>query len=91
MKNLKATGIIRRVDDLGRIAIPKEMRRSMDIQEGDPMEIYASADGGIFLKKYTVTRCALCGRKDGKLHEVGEVYICHDCAVKIAKAVPANE
>lgn len=49
---LKATGIIRRVDDLGRIVIPKEIRRTLHIREGDPLEIYTSNDGGIVFKKY---------------------------------------
>lgn len=48
---MKATGILRRVDDLGRIVIPKEVRRSLGIREGDPMEIY-TIDGGVVFKKY---------------------------------------
>lgn len=50
---MKATGIVRRIDDLGRIVIPKEIRRSLKIREGDPMEIFLD-DGGIVLKKYEV-------------------------------------
>jgi len=49
---MKATGIIRRIDDLGRIVIPKEIRRSLRISEGDPMELCVH-DGGVFLKKYS--------------------------------------
>lgn len=48
---MKATGIIRRVDDLGRIVLPKEVRRKLGISEGTPMEIYVSADS-VTLKKY---------------------------------------
>lgn len=48
---MRATGIIRRVDDLGRIVIPKEIRRLMDIREGEPLEIYTERDAVIF-KKY---------------------------------------
>lgn len=48
---MKATGIVRRMDDLGRIVIPKEVRRTMNIREGDPIEIYLD-NGGILLKKY---------------------------------------
>lgn len=48
---MKATGIVRRIDDLGRIVIPKEVRRTMNIREGDPIEIYLD-NGGILLKKY---------------------------------------
>ena len=51
---MKATGIIRRVDDLGRIVLPKEIRRNSGITEGTPMEIYTTSDG-IVLKKYNVT------------------------------------
>jgi len=50
---MKATGIIRRIDDLGRIVIPKEIRRTMRIAEGDPLEIYTDRDGLIMLKKYS--------------------------------------
>ena len=48
---MKATGIVRRIDDLGRIVIPKEIRRTMRIREGDPMEIFTSREGEILLKK----------------------------------------
>ena len=50
---MKATGIVRRVDDLGRVVIPKEIRRTMHIREGDPMEIYLLEDGGCVFKKYS--------------------------------------
>lgn len=51
--NMKATGIVRRIDELGRIVVPKEIRRTMRIREGDPMEIYTSEEGTILLKKYS--------------------------------------
>jgi AbrB family transcriptional regulator (stage V sporulation protein T) len=50
---MKATGIVRRIHDLGRIVIPKEIRRTMRIREGDPMEIFTSREGEILLKKYS--------------------------------------
>ena len=50
---MKATGIVRRIDDLGRIVIPKEIRRTMRIREGDPLEIYTDKDGGVIFKKYS--------------------------------------
>ncbi|MBR5429559.1 MAG: AbrB/MazE/SpoVT family DNA-binding domain-containing protein [Firmicutes bacterium] len=50
---MKATGIVRRIDDLGRVVIPKEIRRSMRIREGDPLEIFVERDGQIILKKYS--------------------------------------
>lgn len=49
---MKATGIVRRIDDLGRIVIPKEIRRAMRIYEGDPLEIFFDTDHNIVLKKY---------------------------------------
>lgn len=50
---MKATGIVRRIDDLGRIVVPKEIRRVLRIREGDPLEIYTSGSGEIVLKKYS--------------------------------------
>lgn len=49
---MKPTGIIRRIDELGRIVIPKDLRRTMDIQEGDPLEIYTDREGMLILRKY---------------------------------------
>ncbi len=54
MKQVKATGIVRRIDDLGRVVIPKEIRRTMRIREGDPLEIYTSRDGEVIFKKYSL-------------------------------------
>ena len=56
---MKATGIVRRIDDLGRVVIPKEVRRSLRIREGDPMEIFTTRDGEVVFKKYTY-----CDEKD---------------------------
>ncbi len=50
---MKATGIVRRIDDLGRVVIPKEIRRTMRIREGDPLEIYTDNNGGVIFKKYS--------------------------------------
>jgi AbrB family transcriptional regulator (stage V sporulation protein T) len=50
---LKATGIVRRIDDLGRVVIPKEIRRTLRIREGDPLEIFTDKEGEIILKKYS--------------------------------------
>ena len=49
---MKATGIVRRIDDLGRIVIPKEIRKTLKVKEGMPLEIYTDQEGGIILKKY---------------------------------------
>lgn len=50
---MKATGIVRRIDDLGRVVIPKEIRRTMRIKEGDPLEIYTNSEGEVIFKKYS--------------------------------------
>ena len=50
---MKATGIVRRIDDLGRVVIPKEIRRTLSIREGDPLEIFTASDGEVIFKKYS--------------------------------------
>lgn len=63
---VKATGIVRRIDDLGRVVIPKEIRRTMRIREGDPLEIFVNREGDIILKKYSPI---------GELHEFAQEYV----------------
>lgn len=58
---MKATGIIRRIDDLGRVVIPKEIRRSMRLREGDPLEIYTTREGYVCFRRYSP-----CEDVDGK-------------------------
>ncbi|MBO4876771.1 MAG: AbrB/MazE/SpoVT family DNA-binding domain-containing protein [Ruminococcus sp.] len=50
---MKATGIVRRIDDLGRVVIPKEIRRTMHLRDGDPLEIYTNSDGEVIFRKYS--------------------------------------
>lgn len=50
---MKATGVVRRIDDLGRIVIPKEIRKTLRIREGDPLEIFTDKEGEVILKKYS--------------------------------------
>lgn len=52
-QSMKATGIVRRIDDLGRVVIPKEIRRTMRIREGEPLEIFVDREGEVILKKYS--------------------------------------
>ena len=52
---MKATGIVRRIDDLGRVVIPKEIRRTASIREGDPLEIFLNEDGAVVFRKYNPT------------------------------------
>lgn len=53
---MKATGIVRRIDDLGRVVVPKEIRRTLRIREGDPLEIFVDREGEVILKKYSPIR-----------------------------------
>lgn len=62
---MKATGIVRRIDDLGRVVIPKEIRRTLRIREGDPLEIYTDTEGGVIFKKYSPV---------GEMSEFAETY-----------------
>ncbi len=79
---MKAIGIVRRVDDLGRIVIPKELRRNLCIEEGDPLEIYVDGDQ-VILKKYEPT-CIFCG--EGKdIKSFDGKNICPSCIKKISK------
>ena len=77
---MKATGIVRRIDDLGRVVIPKEIRRTLRIREGDPLEIFVDHDGEVILKKYSPLSnmdgfaedvCSALSRQSGK-----SVFIC---------------
>jgi len=65
---MKATGIVRRIDDLGRVVIPKEIRRTLRIRDGDPLEIYTEKDGEVIFKKYSrghFQKVFACGRAVG--------------------------
>lgn len=78
---MKATGIVRRVDDLGRIVIPKEIRRTLRIREGDPLEIFTEKDGGVIFRKYSpmgdlqdfaVQMCEAIGSNTGRIAAVAD-------------------
>ncbi len=74
---MKATGIVRRIDDLGRVVIPKEIRRTMRIREGDPLEIYTDNDGEVIFKKYSPI---------GELHSFASSYaeaLNKNCGLKV--------
>ena len=61
---MKATGIVRRIDDLGRVVVPKEIRRTLRIREGDPLEIFTDREGEIILKKYSpIGELSQCARE----------------------------
>ena len=70
---MKATGIVRRIDDLGRIVIPKEIRRTLRIREGDPLEIYTDKDGEVILKKYSpIGEISSFGKNTGHIAAVAD-------------------
>lgn len=76
---MRSTGIVRKVDELGRIVIPKELRRTKNINEGDPLEIYTEGNN-IILKKYN-PGCNCCGEVK-ELKEVSEIRLCKNCIEK---------
>lgn len=79
---MKATGMIRHIDELGRIVIPKEMRRKMDIQNNDPVEIFVEGDR-ILLAKYVPT-CIFCaGTEDVEIFK--DKKICRACRKELAE------
>lgn len=79
---MKALGITRRVDDLGRVTIPVELRRVMDIDEGTPIEIF-TAEGQIILRKYEPA-CIFCGSAVGVEEHKGK-RVCKACRVEIGE------
>ncbi len=77
---MKSTGIVRKVDELGRIVVPMELRKTMDIKEKDPIEIYTEGDS-IILRKYT-SSCIFCGSNQNSVNFEGKI-ICKTCLDKI--------
>ena len=76
---MKATGIVRCLDDLGRITIPREIRKLRKLESGTPMEYYVRDDGEILLKKYMPSEsCVICGSEEG-LQKIKDSHICTDC------------
>lgn len=76
---MKSTGIIRRIDDLGRIALPKELRRTLNIRAGDPLEIFVDeSDGMIMLQKYTTAI------EEFQLSIEGILRVAHDLKIPLA-------
>jgi transcriptional pleiotropic regulator of transition state genes len=78
-------GIVRRIDDLGRVVIPKEMRRALKIKEGDPVDIYLK-DGVICIEPFRL-QCVCCGNcNEDKLVVVDGVHMCPECVEKFSKS-----
>ncbi len=92
---MKATGIVRRIDDLGRVVIPKEIRRTMRIREGDPLEIYTDREGEVIFKKYSPIGelAAFAAQYAETLHKTCSlsVVICDRDAVIACSGVPRKD
>jgi len=81
---MKSTGVVRRVDELGRIVIPIELRRTMGIEEKDALEIYVDSEK-IILKKYEPA-CIFCGNAEDVTNYKGK-NICKSCLIELGKQV----
>ncbi|WP_312694481.1 AbrB/MazE/SpoVT family DNA-binding domain-containing protein [Caproiciproducens sp.] len=79
---MKSTGIVRKVDELGRIVLPKELRITLNINEKDPLEIFVDEDGRIILKKYEPA-CIFCNSMNDVVSFKGH-NVCRECMQKIA-------
>ena len=92
---MKATGIVRRIDDLGRVVIPKEIRRTMRIREGDPLEIYTDREGEVIFKKYSPIGelSSFAGQYADTLHKICDlnVVICDRDAIIATAGVPKKD
>jgi transcriptional pleiotropic regulator of transition state genes len=73
---MKSTGVVRKVDELGRVVLPMELRRTMNINEKDPLEIYVDGES-IILRKYS-PGCIFCGNANG-VRNYKEKYLCDSC------------
>lgn len=85
---MKETGIVRRVDDLGRIVIPKEIRRKFGIRADDPMEIFTTKDG-IVIQRYR-DGCFCCGGEDNLVRNNG-IVLCPSCIQKFQSEASREE
>ena len=92
---MKATGIVRRIDDLGRVVIPQEIRRTMRIREGDPLEIFTDREGEVIFKKYSPIgeRASFAAQYADTLHKVCSlpVVICDRDAIIACAGVSKKE
>ncbi|MFI5359529.1 MAG: AbrB/MazE/SpoVT family DNA-binding domain-containing protein [Halanaerobiales bacterium] len=83
---MKATGIVRKIDDLGRIVLPKELRKTMNINKKDPMEIYVDEDS-VILKKYQPA-CIFCKSAENTIEYKNKI-VCRECLEKMKTQVSA--
>lgn len=82
---MKATGMVRKVDELGRVVLPKELRNTMKIEEKTPLEIFVD-DNTIVLKKYE-PGCTFCGNSEEDMFIFGGKHFCKSCANKIREII----
>ncbi len=81
---MKATGIVRKIDELGRVVIPKEIRKLMGWADGDPMEMFVD-DNGVYLKKYT-RGCVFCEEVTDDPKKFGDHLVCANCRKVLASS-----
>lgn len=81
---MKATGIVRKIDELGRVVIPMELRRTLEISEKDPLEIFVDSDC-IILRKYR-PGCSFCG-EETVFRRLGEKNLCRGCARELQEGI----
>lgn len=82
--NKKSTGIVRRIDDLGRVVIPKEVRRQLNISEGDPFELFVTDDGIVCFQKYMPqNECVFCHENANIFFK--DKYICEECISELSQ------
>jgi transcriptional pleiotropic regulator of transition state genes len=82
---MKSTGMVRKIDGLGRLVIPKELRRINDIDEGASIEIFIGNDNNIVLRKY-ISSCSLCGKTSTTLNSYLKAHLCDKCFKLISQA-----
>lgn len=80
---MKPTGVIRRVDDLGRVVIPKEFRRELKIKEGNALEVFTEGDFICFKRYFPL--CEFCNENEG-VHKIGARVICDNCLGQLQSA-----
>ncbi|NLG92872.1 MAG: AbrB/MazE/SpoVT family DNA-binding domain-containing protein [Clostridiales bacterium] len=85
---MKSTGIVRKVDELGRIVLPKELRMTLNIKEKDPLQIFVDDDGRIILQKYEPA-CVFCNSMNDVISFKGR-NICRDCMEKLSSKLEDN-
>ena len=79
---MKSTGIVRKIDQLGRLVVPMELRKTLELEIGEPIEIFTKGDT-IILKKYQ-KKCIFCDNEEReKLYTVGGKVVCHSCLNKL--------